>query len=160
MPYALDAIDIQILGVMQKDASLSSAELAERVGLSQSPCWRRIQRLRDEGYIKTVVAILDHTKLGYGVKIFAQLKMTRLSERDRVVFHRTIQNTPEILECWSVFGELDCLMKVLAPDVGWYQEFLFSVLMKLPGVTDVRSLMTLQEAKSTTAIPLTAPQFR
>jgi Lrp/AsnC family transcriptional regulator len=160
MPAALDAIDIKILGVMQKDASLSSAELAERVGLSQSPCWRRIQRLREEGYIKSVVAILDKNKLGFGMQIFAQVKMAMLTEQERGVFQKSINNIPEILECWSIFGEMDCMLKILAPDVSWYQDFIFSVLLKLPGVTDVRSIVTLQESKCTTAVPLVSRTFR
>lgn len=160
MPFQPDAIDLKILDVMQRDASLSSAELAERVGLSQSPCWRRIQRLREEGYIKAVVAIVDQQRLGFKMQIFAQVKMTTLSEADRASFHRAIDNIPEILECWTVFGEMDAMLKVLAPDVTWYQDFIFSVLLKLPGVIDVRSIVTLSESKSTTAIPLVARTFR
>jgi Lrp/AsnC family transcriptional regulator len=157
---ALDAIDIKILDVMQRDASLSSAELAERVGLSQSPCWRRIQRLKEAGYIKGVVAIVDQELLGFPMQIFAQLKMTTLSEADRAAFHRAIHAVPEIVECWTVFGEMDLMLKVLAPTVGWYQDFIFAVLLKLPGVVDVRSIVTLGQQKSTTAVPLNARQFR
>jgi Lrp/AsnC family transcriptional regulator len=160
MPFIPDAIDLKILEVMQRDASLSSSELAERVGLSQSPCWRRIQRLREEGYIKAVVAIVDHEKLGFAMQIFAQVKMTTLNDQDREKFHQAIRNTPEILECWTVFGEMDCMVKILAPDVKWYQDFIFQVLLKLPGVVDVRSIVTLTETKSTTAVPLKVRGFR
>ncbi len=160
MPVTLDAIDIKILDLMQRDASLSTAELAERVGLSQSPCWRRIQRLREEGYIKAVVAIVDPQLLGFRMQIFAQVKMNTLSEDERANFHKAINNIPEILECWTVFGEMDAMLKVLAPDVTWYQDFIFNVILKLPGVIDVRSIVTLAESKSTTAIPLRARQFR
>jgi Lrp/AsnC family transcriptional regulator len=157
---ALDAIDIKILDVMQRDASLSSAELAERVGLSQSPCWRRIQRLKEAGYIKGVVAIVDPELFGYSMQIFAQVKMTSLPENERAAFFRGINNTPEIQECWTVFGEMDVMLKVLAPSVGWYQDFIFAVLLKLPGVVDVRSIVTLGQLKTTTAVPLVARQFR
>lgn len=160
MPFTLDAIDIKILDLMQRDASLSTAELAERVGLSQSPCWRRIQRLREEGYIKAVVAIVDHQKLGFTMQIFAQVKMTTLTEEERENFYKAINNIPEILECWTVFGEMDAMLKIMAPDVSWYQDFIFAVLLKLPGVVDVRSIVTLAESKSTTAVPLRARQFR
>src|SRR3954463_1715518 len=98
MPTALDAIDIKILDIMQRDASLSTADLAERVGLSQSPCWRRIQRLREEGYIKGVVAIVDPKLMGFNMQIFAQVKMTTLTDEERASFHRAIMNIPEILE--------------------------------------------------------------
>ncbi|MBM0108136.1 Lrp/AsnC family transcriptional regulator [Steroidobacter sp. S1-65] len=160
MPSELDTIDLKILSLMQQDASLSTAELAERVGLSQSPCWRRIQRMREEGYIKSQVVIVDRLKLGYHMQMFAQMKMARLSESERADFVRAIQNIPEILECYTVFGEMDVMLKIIAPDVTWYQEFIFSTLLKLPGVQDVRSIVTLAETKSTTAIPLKARKLR
>lgn len=160
MPGELDAIDIKILDLMQRDASLSTAELADRVGLSQSPCWRRIQRLREEGYIKAQVVIVDREKLGFKMQIFAQVKMTTLSEEDRAKFHKAINDIPEILECYTVFGEMDAMLKILAPDVIWYQDFIFSTILKLPGVVDVRSIVTLTESKSTTAIPVRARKFR
>ena len=160
MPAELDAIDMKILELMQRDASLSTAELAERVGLSQSPCWRRIQRMREEGYIKAQVVIVDREKLGFKMQIFAQVKMTTLSDEDRAKFHKAINDIPEILECYTVFGEMDAMLKLLAPDVIWYQDFIFSTLLKLPGVVDVRSIVTLTESKSTTAIPMRARKFR
>lgn len=160
MPPELDAVDMKILTLMQKDASLSTADIADRVGVSQSPCWRRIQRLREEGYIKATVAIIDRQKLGFAMQIFAQVKMTRLTDEARAEFVRQVESIPEIVECYTVFGEMDVMMKVLAPDVLWYQEFIFSVIMKLPGVEDIRSIVTLQEAKATTAIPLKPRRFR
>lgn len=160
MPAELDTIDLKILTLLQQDASLSTAELAERVGVSQSPCWRRIQRLREEGYIKSTVAIVDRQKLGFMMQIFAQIKMSRLTDELRAELVRQINAIPEILECYTVFGEMDVMMKIVAPDVIWYQEFVFSVIMKLPGVQDVRSIVTLLETKSTTAIPLKARKFR
>jgi Lrp/AsnC family transcriptional regulator len=160
MPPELDAVDLKILTLMQKDASLSTAEIADRVGVSQSPCWRRIQRLREEGYIKATVAIIDRQKLGFAMQIFAQVKMSRLTDEARAEFVRQVESIPEIVECYTVFGEMDVMMKVLAPDVLWYQEFIFSVIMKLPGVEDIRSIVTLQEAKATTSIPLKPRRFR
>jgi Lrp/AsnC family transcriptional regulator len=156
----LDTIDIKILALLQQDASLSTAEVAERVGVSQSPCWRRIHRLREEGYIKSTVVILDRQKLGFTLQIFAQLKMSRLKEEERADLMRQIQSIPEILEFYTVFGEMDAMLKIVAPDVVWYQEFVFSVIMKLPGVKDVRSIVTLLETKSTTAVPLKPRKFK
>lgn len=159
-PSGLDNIDIKILTLMQQDASLSTAELAERVGISQSPCWRRIQRLQQEGYIKAQVALIDRYKLGYHMLIFAQVKVTRLSDSERAQFFRSVNDIPEIIECYTVFGDMDVVLKVLAPDVLWYQDFIFNVLLKLPGVTDVRSVVTLTESKNTTAIPLKPRKLR
>jgi Lrp/AsnC family transcriptional regulator len=160
VPQELDNIDIKILDHLQKDASLSTADLAERVGLSQSPCWRRIQRMRDEGIIQSQVAILDRQKLGFHMQIFALVKMTTLTEEKRAEFVKAVANTPEILECYTVFGEMDVMLKVLAPDVNWYQDFIFATILKLPGVIDVRSTVTLQQTKCTTAIPLQLRRMR
>lgn len=147
-------VDIRILEQIQKDSSLSTSDLAERVGLSQSPCWRRLQRLKDEGYVKAEVALLDRSKLGSTLLIFATLKMTTLTEEKRAEFIRRVENTPEILECHTLFGEMDILIKVLAPSLEWYQKFIFNQILKLPGVIDVQSTMTIAEVKSTTALPL------
>jgi Lrp/AsnC family transcriptional regulator len=160
MPSALDAIDMKILELMQRDASLSTGELAERVGLSQSPCWRRIQRMREEGYIKGIVAIVDAELVGFKMQIFAQVKMARLTSEERAAFHKAVNAQPEILECWTVFGEMDVMMKILAPDVSWYQDFIFNILLRLPGVEDVRSIVALGAQKSSLAVPLVARQYR
>jgi Lrp/AsnC family transcriptional regulator len=157
---ALDSSDLKILTLLQQDASLSTAEVAERVGLSQSVCWRRIQRLREDGYIKAMVALVDRQKLGFKIQIFAQARMTRLTEESRAEFFRQIENIPEITECYTIFGEMDVMMKIIAPDVTWYQDFIFAVLLKLPGVQDIRSTVTLLEAKSVTAIPLKVRKIR
>jgi Lrp/AsnC family transcriptional regulator len=92
--------------------------------------------------------------------IFAQVRMSRLSDEERKEFQRQINDIPEIMECYAVFGDMDALMKIVAPDVTWYQEFMFSVLLKLPGVQDVRSIMTLMAAKNTSAVPLKVRKFR
>ncbi len=137
---------------------MSTNELAEKVGLSQSPCWRRLQRLKDEGFIKRQVAILDRTKFGPSLYIIAYLKMATLSERQRAEFLSHIQVIPEILECHTVFGEMDIVMKILARSLEWYQKFIFETILKLPGVEDIQSTVTLAELKSTTEIPLTGVQ--
>ncbi|GGZ43490.1 MULTISPECIES: Lrp/AsnC family transcriptional regulator [Asticcacaulis] len=150
----LSSVDIRILEQIQKDSSLSTSDLADRVGLSQSPCWRRLQRLKDEGYIKGQVALLDRHKFGASLMLFAYLKMTTLTDEKRAEFLRKIEITPEILECHSLFGEKDIMLKVVAPSMEWYQKFIFNVILKLPGVVDIQSTVTLTELKSTTAIPL------
>lgn len=155
METKIDRIDLRILEVMQQDGSLSTAEIADRVGLSQSPCWRRIQRLKNEGYIKGIVAIIDRHKLGLNMQIFAQVKMGTLTDAQREKFLKAIHGRPEIQECYSLFGEMDVILKVLSPDVNWYQEFVFNTIMKQPSVKEVQSLMTLSEIKCTTSVPLT-----
>jgi Lrp/AsnC family transcriptional regulator len=154
MDETLSPIDIRILEQVQRDSSLSSSELAEKVGISQSPCWRRLQRLRDEGYIAGQVSLLDRSKFGPSLFFFATLKIGTLTEEQRATFMRKLDLTPEILECYSILGERDLLIKVIAPTMDWYQNFIFKTLMKLPGVVDVQSTVTMSEMKYTTAIPV------
>ena len=154
MREELSAVDIRILEQIQKDSSLSTSDLADRVGLSQSPCWRRLQRLKDEGYVRGEVALVDRARLGTTLLIFANLKMQTLTDEKRAEFMRKVENTPEILECHTLFGDMDVMIKVLAPSLDWYQKFIFSVILKLPGVIDIQSTVTLTEIKSTTALPL------
>lgn len=159
MTEPLTQIDLKILEQLQRDASLSTTELAERVGLSQSPCWRRLQRLRDEGYIVSQVAVLDRKKFGESLYIFATLKMVTLSDEQRADFNRKIEMTPEIMECHTIFGERDIILKIIAESLDWYQKFIFKVILKLPGVQDVQSTVTLVELKQTTAIPVRKSRY-
>lgn len=150
----LSTIDLRILEQVQRDASLSTSDLADKVGLSQSPCWRRLQRLRDEGYITRQVALVDRAKFGPSLYIFATLKIGTLTEEQRADFIRKLELIPEILESYSIFGERDVLIKVIAPSMDWYQGFIFKTILKLPGVVDIQSTVTLSEMKYTTAIPI------
>lgn len=150
----LSTFDIKILEQLQRDASLSTTELAEKVGLSQSPCWRRLQRLKEEGYVRQQVALLDRRKFGDSVVLFATLKMETLTELQRESFLRKVDLAPEIQECYSIFGDRDVMIKVLAKSLDWYQKFVFETLLKLPGVKDVVTVVTLAEMKYSTAIPI------
>ena len=154
MSDELSTIDLRIIEQVQRDSSLSTGELADRVGLSQSPCWRRLQRLRDEGYIRGQVALIDRSKFGPSLFIFATLKIGTLTEEQRADFMRKIELIPEILECYSIFGERDLLIKVIAPSMDWYQNFIFKTVLKIPGVIDIQSTVTLSEMKYTTELPV------
>ena len=154
MADELDRLDLKILDRLQVDASESSSEIAERVGLSQSPCWRRMQRLKAKGYVKAQVAVLDREKLGESMYIFAQLQIGRLTDEERDRFTQAIADIPEITEAYTLFGEMDVMLKVLAPSMAWYQTFTFRTLLRLPGVEDVRSTATLSEIKCTHRLPL------
>lgn len=154
MTESLSSLDLRILEQVQRDSSLSTSELADKVGISQSPCWRRLQRLRDEGYIRGQVALVDRDKFGPSLFIFASLKIGTLTDAQRADFVRKLEITPEILECYSIFGERDLLIKVIAPTMDWYQNFIFNTLMKMPGVVDVQSTVTMHEMKYITALPV------
>lgn len=158
MNDSFSTFDFRILDQLQKDCSLSSVELAEKVGLSQSPCWRRLQRLKEEGFISKQVAILDKSKFLPTITIFGYLKMSSLTDNKRAEFIRKIGLIAEIIECHTIFGEMDVMIKVVAKSMDWYQDFVFRTLMKLPGVKDVQSTVMLSELKSTTEIPLKSMQ--
>ncbi|PAL22709.1 Lrp/AsnC family transcriptional regulator [Sphingopyxis sp. GW247-27LB] len=154
MSENLSHLDLRILQQIQRDSSLSTSELSEKVGISQSPCWRRLQRLRDEGYVRKQVALVDRSKFGQSFFIYATLKIGTLTDAQRADFTRKVEITPEILECYSIIGERDVMMKIIAPSMDWYQNFIFKTLMKMPGVVDVQSIIAVAEMKYTTEIPV------
>ena len=154
MQEDLDEADLKILDVLQEDSSLSAAEMAQRVGLSQSPCWRRIQRLKEDGYIKREVAILDRKKLGLNAHVFARVKLSAHGHAQLAEFTRAVRSFPEVLECYVLMGEVDFLLRVVAEDVEAYERFFFEHLSQLPGVQEINSTVALSEIKSSTALPL------
>jgi Lrp/AsnC family transcriptional regulator len=153
MAEGLSRLDVRLLEELQKDATLSTMELADRIGSSQSSCWRRLQRLKDEGYIRAQVVLLDEARLAPGIYMYLRLGMSQASKQDRDALLRTIEITPEVVECYWTFGEMDLLMKVLAPDMGWFRNFVIR-LRDLKGVRDSDTIVTMAEVKRTTAIPL------
>lgn len=154
MQDRLDAIDLRILAVLQEDNSLSASDMAERVGLSQSPCWRRIQRLREDGYIKQEVAILDRKKLGLNAHIFAHVKLSAHGRAHLAEFAEAVRSFPEVLECYVLLGNVDFLLRVVTQDVEAYERFFFERLSRLPGVQEINSTVALSEIKASTAVPL------
>lgn len=150
----LDGFDRQILRLLQQDASLSAAEIGARVGLSQSPCWRRINRLEREGYIRARVALLDRQRLELDVLVFAMVKLTAHGRRSLPAFAEAIRGRPEVLECFTLMGDMDFLLRIVVPDIQAYEHFFFETLSQLPGVQEVQSSIAMSEMKSTTCLPL------
>jgi len=150
----LDDFDLKILAALQEDSSRSTAELAGVVGLSQSPCWRRIQRLHDEGYVKKEVAILDRKKLGLHAHIFAQVKLNSHGRSNLEDFSKAMQNFPEVLECYVVMGSTDFMLRIVTESIEAYERFFFDKLSRVPGIQEVNSVVALSEIKATTAVPL------
>ena len=150
----LDDFDRRILDLLQRDASLSSAEVAERVGLSQSPCWRRIQRLKAEGIIRAEVALVDRARVGLKTQIFAQVKLSAQGRQHLDEFAAAIRRFPEVLECWVLMGPVDFLLRIVAEDVESYERFFFERLSRVPGVQEINSTVALSEIKATTALPI------
>lgn len=151
---ALDKIDIKILKTLQEDASLSAAEVAEAVGLSQSPCWRRIQRLKEEGYITRTVAILNRDKLDLRAQFFVQVKVVQNDQANLAEFAKAVQNFPEIIECHVILGAFDFLLRVITQDLQSFQRFYFERLSRVPGIREVNSYAAVTEIKATTALPI------
>jgi Lrp/AsnC family transcriptional regulator len=150
----LDKIDHRILAALQEDASRSAAQIAEAVGLSQSPCWRRMQRLREEGYISKVVALLDRKKIGLRAQLFVQVKVISNDQASLAAFSKAIQEFPEVMECHVMLGAFDFLLRVVTKDLEAYEKFYFDTLSRVPNIREVNSFVAAQEVKFTTAFPL------
>jgi Lrp/AsnC family transcriptional regulator len=150
----LDAYERKILRALQDDASLSTAAVAEIVGLSASPCWRRIDRLEREGFIKRRVAIVERRKVGLNAQIFAQVKLNAHGRANLDEFAAAIRDFPEVLECHVLMGSVDFMLRVVAADIEAYERFFFEKLSRLPGVQEINSTVALSEIKSTTALPV------
>jgi len=150
----LDRYEKRILELLQEDASLSTAAIAEKVGLSSSPCWQRIDRLEREGFIRRKVALVDRKKVGLNAHIFAQIKLNAHGRANLDEFAEAIRGFPEVLECYVLMGPVDFLIRVVASDIEAYERFFFNRLSQLPGVQEVNSTVALSEIKATTALPI------
>ncbi len=154
MHTELSHTDIKILQLLQENASLSTAEIAEKVGLSQSPCWRRISRLEQEGIIRKKVVVLDHTKLGMEVVVFVNVSLTAHGRQNLAAFEKEIRKYPEVLECYTVTGQMDYLLKIVTKDIQHYESFIRNKLMTLPMIREMHSTIAITEIKDTTQLPL------
>ncbi len=154
MPEELDVIDRTILLLLQADASLSTAEIAGRAGASQSSVWRRIEKLEKAGIIKKRVAILDRHKLGLDMMVFAHVKLQAHGQRTLPQFEEAIRRFPEVVECHTLLGETDYLLRVIARDTASYEAFFRKHLSQVASVQFTNSSMAISEVKSTTELPL------
>lgn len=151
----LDRYDLRILEILQKDASLPNHELADRIGLSPSPCSRRIKQLIEEGYIKKQVALLDPKKIGLSLTVFVLVGMDRHTPERFEHFQEVLKAHPEVIECCLITGmDADYQLKVVVPDIEYYQQFLLGVLTRIEGVTSVRSCFVLNQVVAKTEMPL------
>ena len=129
-------------------------QIGERIGLSQSACWRRIQHLRKEGVIKDQPAILDREKVGLSTMVFAQVKLTSHGRSNLTDFAEAVRQYPEVLDCYVVLGSVDFLLRIVAEDIKDYERFMYEKLSQLPGVQEVNSSIALSEIKHTTVLPI------
>ena len=151
---SLDSIDVQILDVLQKEGRLTNLELADRVGLSPSPCLRRVRRLEEEGYIEGYSARLSLKKVGLGVTAFVRVNIERHRDADAEVFLRAVKKIPEIISCYITSGESDFLLQVVVTDLEGYRLFALEKLIRVPGVKDIRSSFVIGSVKELAPLPL------
>ncbi len=154
MSVKLDNIDAKILHVVQNDAALSVAEIADKVGLSSSPCWRRIKRMEEEGIIKQRVTRLSREKLGLDFEVFVAVKLAMPNKENMEKFEQAIQTMPEVVQCAVVTGAVDYMLRIVTSDMHAYDRFLREKLLSFSLVSDVQSRIALRQAKDTTALPL------
>ncbi|CAN7672282.1 Lrp/AsnC family transcriptional regulator [Pseudoduganella sp. LjRoot289] len=149
----LDRYDYAILGALQLDGTLSIADLAARVGLSSTPCWKRLKRLEEEGYIEGRVAIVNRRKAGLGVTVFVSVRTSQHDERWLARFAAAVQALPEVQEFHRMSGDIDYLLKVVTTDIEGYDRF-YKKLIKAVQLTGVSSAFSMEQIKFTTALPL------
>ena len=150
----LDKKDLDILRILQDNSRLTTKELAARVNLSTTPVFERLKRLENEGYIRRYVAVLDAEKLNRGFVVYCSVKLRRLNHDIASEFTQTIRQIPEVTECYNISGEYDYLLKIHAPDMKYYQEFILNVLGKIDSLGSLTSMFVMDEIKHDYGIPL------
>lgn len=153
MDFVLDSIDRRILRELQRDATIAIAELAQLVGLSQTPCWKRIKRLTDAGIVTRRVALLDREKLDLGLVVFVSVRTSRHDQEWLDAFARAASSMPEVVEFYRLSGDTDYLLKVLVRDIAAYDAFYKRLIAAVP-LSDVSSAFAMEQIKSTTALPV------
>ena len=151
---ALDAYSLKILLELQRDARQTVAQLSAAVGLSPTPCWKRVKEMEAAGVIRGYTALVEPEKVGLHLTVLVEVNLTHHSEDQVQRFEQAVAASPHIVRCQSTTGQADYLMTVLAPDIKHYERFLHYTIFKLPGVTHVRSSIVLREVKSEIALPI------
>jgi len=149
----MDRIDAQIITLLQEDASLGLNEIASAVNLSPTPCWRRIQRLREEGVIRKQVVLCDPAKLNLGLTAFVMIRASQHNDAWTARFLKGVATVPEIVEIYRMSGEVDYLLKVVVPDIAGYDS-VYKRLIKVAELLDVSASFAMEVVKQTTALPL------
>ncbi|MDE0093668.1 MAG: Lrp/AsnC family transcriptional regulator [Gammaproteobacteria bacterium] len=155
----IDKLDYKIMEQVQTDASISIQELAERVGLSSTACWRRLRKMENEGVIRKTVAILNPRHVKLSVNVFANIRLKDHSQESLRHFEKAIEHVPEVVECYSVTGENDFLLRVVVKDVEAYEELLNKKLINLFEVSSYKSMFALRQIKYQTELPLSKSGF-
>lgn len=150
----LDAIDARILFELQRNGRIAISDLAARVGLSASPCLRRVKILEERGVISGYVAVVDQTLVGLGVNVFASIRLERQREEELERFNAAVAQWPEVLECYLMTGTRDYLMRIVVGSLSEYEQFIKNKLSRLDGVASIESSFALSRVKHTTVVPI------
>jgi DNA-binding Lrp family transcriptional regulator len=153
VPARLDAIDWKILAELQGDGRMTNVELARRVGISAPPCLRRVRALEEAGFIKGYRALLDETRLGFEVTVFAMVHLASQAEADLAAFEDFVRGEPLVRECWMLSGEIDFILKCVAPNLTTFQGFVARLTAE-PHVRNVKTSLTLRNSKDAAMVPL------
>ncbi len=153
LPHSLDATDRKILKELQDDGRITNVDLAKRVGISAPPCLRRVKALEKAGYIRGYRALLDEKRLGYEVTIFALVHLSSQAEPDLKAFEDFVRKEPLVRECWMLSGEIDFILKCVAPDLKTFQAFV-AELTAAPHVRNVKTALTLRNSKDAAMVPM------
>jgi Lrp/AsnC family transcriptional regulator len=149
----MDKFDRAILEILQDDCTLAIGALAERIGLGTTACWRRIQKLEEEGILRKRVALLDRSKLNIGVTVFVSIKTNQHSAEWLQTFHARVAEIVEVVELYRMAGDTDYLLKMAVPDIAGY-DAVYKQLIQIPGLSDISSSFAMEQIKYTTALPL------
>ena len=150
----LDKKDLQILSILQSNDRLTTKELASQVNLSSTPVFERLKRLENGGYIKKYIAVLDAEKLNQGFIVFCSVKLSKLNRDIAAEFTKIVQDIPEVTECYNISGSYDYLLKIHAPNMKYYQEFILNVLGSIDSLGSLTSTFVMDEVKHNYGIPL------
>ncbi|EIF43485.1 AsnC family transcriptional regulator [gamma proteobacterium BDW918] len=154
MSANLNRQDVNILSILQSDASKTSSEVADIVGMSQSPCWRRINRIEQDGLILKKVAVLNRQTLGMDLVVFATVNLTTSGRQNLVEFESSVRNFDEVVECYTMTGIWDYMLKIIVKDIRNYESFVRDRLLALPMIRELHSHIAVTEIKNTTELPL------
>ena len=154
MPYVLDAKDRALLVELQRDSRQTVQQLATAVGLSATPCWKRVKGMESAGVIRGYGAVIDRESVGLALCVLAEVNLTQHNERTVSEFERAVAGCPEIVSCYSTTGAADYSIKILVRDIKSYEAFLHDTAFRLPGVTHIRSSVVLKEVKTEAGVPI------
>ncbi len=158
MPEPLEPVDLRILEALQKDGRLTNQALSSKVGLSTSPCWRRVRELEETGVIQGYAATLDRRRIGLGVLAFIRVKIDSHSEAEAEEFSRDVLKLDEVVACYSIAGDADFLLQVVATDLDSYADFAMAVVRRLPRIKEMQTTFVLKEIKPFKGLPLEVGQ--